>query len=165
MLIRKILYYKKSRSLPYQKQLKEHYDRLIRGAEEKLGGLNNSAVPEMPFSKTLVEILDKLRRKEVRKVVLILNSEQDLGIVIANGRKLTLRIPKIKTLMRKCAIGDYQINLLQHMGFQWDTKETILYLGVELNASTKQVMECLSRIVFKVFTFEEMKGKSYIIYR
>ncbi|WP_313419883.1 hypothetical protein [Sphingobacterium multivorum] len=165
MLIRKILYYKKSRSLPYQKQLREHYDRWIRGAEEKLEWMNNLATPEIPFSKTLVEILEKLMRKEVRKVVLILNSDQDLGIVIANGRKLTLRIHKIKTLKNKCAIGDYQIDLLQQMGFQWDSKETLLYLELEPNNSTNPVMEYLSRIVFKVFTFEEMKGKSYISYR
>lgn len=165
ILIRQIAHYKKNRSLPGQKDLREHYDRLIRGAEEKLEGMNNLAVPKTPFSKTLVEILDKLRRKEVRKVVLILNSEQDLGIVITRGRKLMLRIPKIKTLRSKSAIWNYQIDLLQQMGFQWDSKETLLCLGLELSNSTKQVMECLSRIVFKIFMFEEMKGKSYISYR
>lgn len=162
ILIRQINHYKKNRSLPGQKDLRELYGRWIRDAEEKLEGLNNLAIPESPFSKTLVEMLEKLMRKEVRKVVLILNREQDIGIIITSGRKLMLRIPKIKTLKSKYAIRDYQIDLLQRMGFQWDTKETMLYLGVEPSKSTKPVMEYLSRIVFKVFTFEEMKGKSYI---
>ncbi|MDF2855227.1 MAG: hypothetical protein K0Q87_1078 [Neobacillus sp.] len=165
ILIRQIAHYKKSRSLPGQKDLMELYGRRIRDAEKKLEGMNNLTVPEPLFSNTLVEILDKLTRKEVREVVLMLNREQDLGIVITRGRRLMLRIPKIKTLRSKSAIWNYQIDLLQQMGFQWDSKETLLCLGLELSSSTKQVMECLSRIVFKIFTFEEMKGKSYISYR
>ena len=94
----------------------------------------------------------------------MLNSEKDLGIIIARVRKLTLRIPKIKTLKSKCAIWDYLIGLLQQMSFQWDSKETLLYLELEPSNLTNAVMEYLSRIVFKVFTFEEMKGKSYISY-
>ncbi|WP_293955973.1 MULTISPECIES: hypothetical protein [unclassified Sphingobacterium] len=164
ILIRQIAHYKKNRSLPGQKDLRELYGRWIRDAEEKLKWLNNLTVPESPFSKTLEEILEKLTRKEVRKVVLMLNSEHDLGIIITRGRKLMLRIPKIKTLRSKSAIWDYQIDLLEKVGFQWDSKETLLSLELEPNNSTKPVMEYLSRIVFKVFTFEEMKGKSYISY-
>jgi len=165
ILTRQIAHYKKNRSLPDQKDLRELYGRWIRDAEEKLEGMNNLTVPEPLFSDTLVRILDKLTRKEIREVILILNSEQDLGIVITRGRKLMLRIPKIKTLRSKSAIGNYQIDLLQQMGFQWDSKETSLCLGLERSNSTKRVMEYLSRIVFKIFTFEEMKGKSYISYR
>ena len=164
ILIRQIAHYKKNRSLPGQKDLRELYGRWIRDAEEKLEGLNNLTVPESPFSKTLEEMLEKLMRKEVRKVVLMLNSEQDLGIIITRGRKLMLHIPKIKTLKSKYAIWDYQIDLLQQMGFQWGTKESMLYLELEPSNSTKPVMEYLSRIVFKVFIFEEMGGKSYISY-
>jgi len=164
ILIRQIAHYKKNRSLPGQKDLRELYGRWIRDAEEKLERMNNLTVPESPFSKTLEEILEKLTQKEVSKVILMLNSKQDLGIIITRGRKLMLRIPKIKTLRSKYAIWDYQIGLLQQMGFQWDSKETLLYLELDPSNSIKQVMEYLSRIVFKVFTFEEMKGKSYISY-
>lgn len=163
-LLRQISSYKKNRSLRDQKDLRELCAQWVKDAEEKLERLNNRAVPESPFSKTLIEMLEKLMRREVRKVILMLNSEQDLRIIITRGRKLILRIPKIKTLRSKYAIWDYQIDSLKHMGFQWDSKETLLYLGLEFSNSTIQVMECLSRIVFTVFTFEEMKGKSYISY-
>ncbi len=147
-----------------QKKLRELYEQWIGDAEKKLEGLNSNVNPDSPFSRVLADLLEKLKRKEVQKVVLMFDSELDLGIIITSGRKLYLRIPKIKTLRNRNVIGNHQISLLQRMGFQWDARETLLYLGLELNTLANQVMELLSKIVFKVFIFEEMGGKSYISY-
>ncbi|WP_104384685.1 hypothetical protein [Sphingobacterium sp. HMA12] len=164
ILIRQITHCKKNRSLAGQKNLRELYEQWIGDAEKKLEGLNSNVNPDSPFSRVVADLLEKLKRKEVQKVVLMFDSELDLGIIITSGRKLCLRIPKIKTLRNRNAIGNHQISLLQRMGFQWDARETLLYLGLELNTLTNQVMELLSKIVFKVFIFEEMGGKSYISY-
>ncbi|OOG19764.1 hypothetical protein BWD42_07645 [Sphingobacterium sp. CZ-UAM] len=164
MLSRQVSYYKKLLALRGPEKLKQLYLRWINEGKNKLEELNTTPPAEQPFSAILSDLLEKLIRGEVRQVTLILNKKQELGIVMTCRRRLILRIHKIKTLQKKHVIWDHQLYQLQQMGFQWDSRFTSLSLSMKTEPANR-VMELISRLVFKVFHFEEMKGQSYICYQ
>jgi hypothetical protein len=147
--------------------LKSMLSRMIANSEEELRKLKEKPkeAPSEDNHHIISDHLDLVVTKKILGFRLVLNGADDLSLEIrrSNG-SMKLTLPHIKKLKRNYILSRKKISKLKALGFQLPGKEEKLVLNIPLEETglRQKISIILSVIVFEVFYFKELGGKSYI---
>lgn len=156
-----------SETEPYMKDL---YDRWIREAQEELEKLNQVSIVQMPsmIPQTFFdETLERLLKKEIKNLKLVLDQQQNLFLQFSyTKKKLTIILPDIHAHLKKWVFYEDQLTVLKNTGFQLsaDGNRLMLSLTGEKAAILSQVKVILCKIIFEIFAFREFRNESYVCF-
>jgi hypothetical protein len=120
--------------------------------------------PDLLFENVLNRLLDG----EVNGVKLMLKNKDNFFFAFSySNKKLQVKLPHIKTLLKKWVLNEPYIDTFKKMGFVMTANENTLILTISGSKEkiVNRTMLILSKIVFDMFYFIEFENQSYIHYR
>jgi len=141
----------------------------IDALNQKIEALENAqkSAPKNPLPLVLQDVLRKLLAGEITQFYFVIDKEQNLNCVVKLVCKtLIMTIPEIRRHLSEDLFQKRQIRQIISFGFRlYDHKDKLmLFLPCSCQEEISGVKTVLAQLVFEVFYFKDLEGKTYVRY-
>jgi hypothetical protein len=142
--------------------------KILEQKKKELEKLNQVSEPVNDDSSVFGKVLNSLLERKIEGFTLFLSQEDNLQFDFAyKTNVLKVVLPYVKRHLKTEMLSDENVSVLQDIGFAYNSNMSrlLLFLTGDKNIITHEMKWRLAKIVFELFHFSSLEGKSCISMR